>query len=172
MPLSTPLRAPEIATLTIAATTSAAEPVPCNDTLGALAAGGPRDCRTRHTRRHRAGRSRAGGHDQGQPHDLRSGSERQRLALARALLSEPDLLLLDESTSNLDGRNEMLAREAIQRVSGTCTVLVVAHRLSTVVDSDLILVFEDGRIVARGTHESLLAESDLYRELAQHQLIS
>ncbi|EWC60873.1 hypothetical protein UO65_3803 [Actinokineospora spheciospongiae] len=101
-----------------------------------------------------------------------SGGERQRLAIARALLSRPEVLLLDESTSNLDGHNEMLARQAVQRASAGCTLLVVAHRLSTVVDSDLILVFDGGRIVARGTHEGLLTRSGLYRELATHQLIA
>lgn len=100
-----------------------------------------------------------------------SGGERQRLAIARALLRSPRILLLDESTSNLDGRNEHLAREAVAQLSGDCTVIVVAHRLATVVDADLIVVFDAGRVVARGRHEELVASNPLYRELARHQLL-
>ncbi|MEV6301936.1 ABC transporter ATP-binding protein [Actinoplanes sp. NPDC051861] len=100
-----------------------------------------------------------------------SGGERQRLSIARALLPRPSILLLDESTSNLDGRNEQLAREAINRVSADCTLVIVAHRLSTVVDADKIIVFDGGQVVAQGTHEELLVASELYRELAHHQLL-
>lgn len=101
-----------------------------------------------------------------------SGGERQRLAIARALLTAPDLLLLDESTSSLDSRNEAQLRSAIDEVATGRTLLVIAHRLSTVVDSDQIVVLEGGRVVATGTHTELLQSSPLYRELAQHQLLA
>ncbi len=102
---------------------------------------------------------------------LLSGGERQRLAIARALLAAPALLLLDEPTSNLDARNEALLRRAIDTVATGRTLLVVAHRLSTVVDADQIVVMEEGRIVATGTHHELVVTSSLYRELASQQLL-
>ncbi|MCT2086573.1 ABC transporter ATP-binding protein/permease [Microbacterium enclense] len=100
-----------------------------------------------------------------------SGGERQRLAIARALLAAPPVLLLDESTSSLDGVNEQRMREAIDAVATGRTLLVIAHRLSTVVDSDIIVVLENGRVVGQGTHSELVASVPLYRELAKHQLL-
>jgi ABC-type multidrug transport system fused ATPase/permease subunit len=100
-----------------------------------------------------------------------SGGERQRLAIARALLAAPSILLLDESTSSLDGRNEQLMRDAIDKVAASRTLIVIAHRLSTVVDSDLILVLDQGAIIGQGTHEQLLESTPLYRDLATHQLL-
>jgi ABC-type multidrug transport system, ATPase and permease components len=100
-----------------------------------------------------------------------SGGERQRLAIARALLAAPPILLLDESTSSLDGRNEQLLREAIDAVASGRTLLVIAHRLSTVVDSDAIVVLEHGEVVGVGTHSELVQSTPLYRELAKHQLL-
>ncbi|MEJ6490653.1 ABC transporter ATP-binding protein [Leucobacter sp. USCH14] len=100
-----------------------------------------------------------------------SGGEKQRLAIARALLTAPPILLLDESTASLDGVNERLMREALDAVSTGRTLVVIAHRLSTVVDSDKIVVLDDGRVVGEGTHEELIASAPLYRELAQHQLL-
>ena len=102
---------------------------------------------------------------------LLSGGERQRLAIARALLAEAPVLLLDESTSNLDGRNEQLLRESLQTASVGRTVVVIAHRLSTVVDADQIVVVDAGRTVATGRHEDLVESSPLYRELAASQLL-
>ena len=100
-----------------------------------------------------------------------SGGERQRLAIARALLAAPPVLLLDESTSSLDGVNEQRMREAIDAVATGRTLLVIAHRLSTVVDSDLIVVLDQGRVVGQGTHSELVASTPLYRDLARHQLL-
>jgi len=101
-----------------------------------------------------------------------SGGERQRLAIARALLAAPPVLLLDEATASLDGGNEQLLREAIDAVAAERTMLVIAHRLSTVVDADQIVVLDHGEVIGIGTHEQLVASTPLYRELARHQLLA
>jgi len=100
-----------------------------------------------------------------------SGGERQRLAIARTLLAAPPILLLDESTSSLDGLNEQMLREAIDAVAENRTLIVIAHRLSTVVDSDQIVVLDHGLVVGVGTHSELVASTPLYKELAKHQLL-
>ena len=100
-----------------------------------------------------------------------SGGEKQRLAIARALLTAPPILLLDESTASLDGVNERLMRDALDSVATGRTLLVIAHRLSTVVDSDRIIVLEEGRVIGQGTHDELVETVPLYRELARHQLL-
>jgi ABC-type multidrug transport system fused ATPase/permease subunit len=102
---------------------------------------------------------------------LLSGGQRQRLAWARALLAGPDLLLLDEPTSSVDSRTEQVLQDALRTAARERTVVVVAHRLATVADSDRIVVLDGGRITAIGTHQELLASSPLYRELASHQLM-
>jgi ATP-binding cassette subfamily B protein len=102
---------------------------------------------------------------------LLSGGERQRLAIARALLADAPILLLDESTSNLDGRNEQLLRDSLAAAAEGRTTIVIAHRLSTVVDAHEILVLESGVIVERGTHAELLAMQARYAQMWAMQKI-
>ncbi|WP_329544013.1 ABC transporter ATP-binding protein/permease [Streptomyces sp. NBC_01356] len=101
-----------------------------------------------------------------------SGGERQRLAIARALLRRPQVLLLDEATAQLDARNEQALSELIGRTAGQCTVLLIAHRLSTVTEADQIVVLEHGDVRAIGTHHSLVDDDELYRELASTQFLA
>ncbi len=101
-----------------------------------------------------------------------SGGERQRIAIARALLRDPPILILDEATSALDMESERLVQEAIDRLMAHRTVLVIAHRLATVRDANLIVVLADGRIVERGTHDALFAAGGLYRRLYDMQFRS
>ena len=98
-----------------------------------------------------------------------SGPQRQRLNLARAILRDPQLLILNEATSALDSQSERLVQEAIERFERNHTVLVIAHRLSTIAAADQILVLDQGRVVERGSHARLLAKGGLSANLWQHQ---
>ncbi len=98
-----------------------------------------------------------------------SSGQKQLLTIARALLADRPLLILDEATSNVDTRTELLIQKAMDRLMGGRTCFVIAHRLSTIVDADLILVIRDGRIVEQGTHRSLLEQKGFYYELFQSQ---
>lgn len=96
-----------------------------------------------------------------------SGGERQRIALARAIVRPPDILLLDEATAQVDGITEAAIHDAIRELSENGAVVTIAHRLSTVIDADTIFVLERGRVRSRGTHHELLGTDDLYRDLVE-----
>jgi ATP-binding cassette subfamily B protein len=98
-----------------------------------------------------------------------SGGEKQRIALARVILKDPKILVLDEATSHLDSESESLIQEALKRVMAGRTSIVIAHRLSTILAADLILVMDRGQIVERGTHEELLRAGGLYAQLYETQ---
>jgi subfamily B ATP-binding cassette protein MsbA len=100
-----------------------------------------------------------------------SGGQRQRIAIARAVLRDPSILVLDEATSMIDADSERKIAEAIADFATGRTCLIVAHRLSTVINADLIVVMDAGRIVDQGTHAELLKRCEVYRMLAQHQLV-
>jgi len=99
-----------------------------------------------------------------------SGGQRQRLALARVLLQDPDILILDEPTSALDSESEAYIQAALRRLHGLKTIIVVAHRLSTVEQADQIVVLHEGRIVEKGTHQELLDLNEHYRRLFEQQI--
>ncbi|MGF6952660.1 ATP-binding cassette subfamily B protein AbcA/BmrA [Neobacillus sp. B4I6] len=99
-----------------------------------------------------------------------SGGQRQRIAIARAFLRDPKILMLDEATSSLDSKSERVVQQALQNLMKGRTTLVIAHRLSTVIDSDQIIFLDKGKITGSGTHEQLLRTHSLYREFAEQQL--
>jgi ABC-type multidrug transport system fused ATPase/permease subunit len=100
-----------------------------------------------------------------------SGGERQRIGIARALIKNPQILIFDEATSALDSINEKLIHEAINRGAKGRTTIIIAHRLSTVMDADCIFVVDSGRIVAQGTHEELIKSSKEYQNLIKNQIL-
>jgi ABC-type multidrug transport system fused ATPase/permease subunit len=99
-----------------------------------------------------------------------SGGQRQRVAIARALLAEPRILILDDATSSVDATTESLIKSALTEVMEGRTTFVIAHRLSTIALADEVVVLEDGQVAARGTHQELLEDSPLYREIAEKGL--
>ncbi|HEY6781161.1 MAG TPA: ABC transporter ATP-binding protein [Thermoleophilaceae bacterium] len=99
-----------------------------------------------------------------------SGGQRQRVAIARALLAEPRILILDDATSSVDATTESRIKSALEEVMRGRTTFVIAHRLSTIALADEVVVLEDGQIVAHGTHDELLEDSELYREIAEKGL--
>jgi ABC-type multidrug transport system fused ATPase/permease subunit len=100
---------------------------------------------------------------------LLSGGQRQRISIARAILSEPDILIFDEATSALDTESERLVQQSLDRLMASTTALVVAHRLSTIQNADLIVVLEQGHIVETGTHDQLMQRQGRYCQLVQMQ---
>ena len=99
-----------------------------------------------------------------------SGGQRQRLSIARAMLRDAPILLLDEATSSLDTQSERLVQDALKRLMAGRTTLVIAHRLSTVIDADMIYVLDGGAVVEQGRHNDLLAQNGLYSELSRLQI--
>ena len=101
-----------------------------------------------------------------------SGGEKQRIAIARVILKDPRIAILDEATSNLDTVSEQLIQAALRPLFAGRTSFVIAHRLSTILAADVILVFDNGRLVERGTHAELVTNGGLYAELYQRQFLS
>ena len=98
-----------------------------------------------------------------------SGGEKQRITIARAILKNPPILILDEATSSLDTESERLVQDAIDNMMQNRTSIVIAHRLSTIRNADEIIVLQKGEIAEKGTHESLLAQNGIYRKLIDLQ---
>ena len=99
-----------------------------------------------------------------------SGGQRQRLSIARSILTDPPVLILDDSTSSVDVQTERMIHQAMINVMKNRTTFVIAHRLSTVREADLIIVLKDGQIVEQGTHDDLLAKQGIYRDIYDLQL--
>lgn len=99
-----------------------------------------------------------------------SGGQKQRIAIARAVLTNPRVMLLDEATSALDAEAEHLVQEAIERIMAGRSVIVIAHRLSTVRNASQVVVLQKGRVVERGTHDELISKSGEYAQLVKRQL--
>ena len=101
-----------------------------------------------------------------------SGGERQRLTIARAVLKNPPILILDEATSSLDTESERLVQDAISKMMKNRTSIVIAHRLSTIRHADEIIVLQKGKIIERGTHDQLIEQNSFYKKLVDMQEIS
>ena len=100
-----------------------------------------------------------------------SGGQRQRLSIARALIRNPEILVLDEATSSLDSRSELLFQNAIEAISSNHTLIVVAHRLSTIKKAKKIIVIDQGQLIESGTYEDLMAKNGLFSSLNESQII-
>ena len=98
-----------------------------------------------------------------------SGGQRQRIAIARAMLKDPSILLLDEATSALDASSEQKVQAALKELMQGRTTLIIAHRLATIMHADRILLIDQGRLIAQGSHQDLLASSELYKGLCELQ---
>jgi ABC-type multidrug transport system fused ATPase/permease subunit len=98
------------------------------------------------------------------------GGQRQRIAICRALVMKPKVLILDEATASLDTVSENLIQQSLRRCSSDKTVIIIAHRLSTVENADIIFVIEKGNLVQTGTHKTLSQEEGLYKKLVQRQV--
>jgi subfamily B ATP-binding cassette protein MsbA len=101
-----------------------------------------------------------------------SGGQRQRLAIARALYKDAPVLILDEATSSVDNETEEVIQKAISKMMEGRTSIVIAHRLSTIRNADEIIVMEKGQIMERGSHQDLLAQNGLYKQLYEHQFLA
>ena len=101
-----------------------------------------------------------------------SGGERQRIGIARAIAKKPSILIFDEATSALDSMSEKIVKESIDDVSVGKTAIIIAHRLSTVINCDRILVFRHGILLGQGSHEELMNNCEYYSELVSHQMMT
>ena len=100
-----------------------------------------------------------------------SGGQKQRLSIARAIMKNPPILILDEATSSLDTASEKIVQQALDEIAKGKTVITIAHRLSTIMDSDKIIVIDDGHIIEEGTHKELYDKNGIYRKLVENQAL-